>query len=213
MCERIFLSLTQVLMFLMIIPMQAQELTVKSFVKKKNDLAASTNEREDTLLTFADSVLSVCRDSLDRHRKTYIVDYLNQIVTSFGNKGLGFLPDFLKEVGESMILNSQKRDCKRFIRRIKKRFGKDSSMVTSLDGVDIVRHPIEHKFNGVTFHIQFGSGDVSVGGYMFMLWDFFDENHPLIHIRTWQPDVYDADRKRVKRISKDKIFSLIDFDV
>lgn len=202
------------LVALLHLSMQAQELTAKPVAMEANDLAASTYEREKTYSsTFGDSILSTCRDSLDRHRKTYIVGYLSQVVTSFDNEGLDFLPEFLGEVADCVSLKTQKGYSKRFIKRIKEHFGKDTTLVVSLDDVDVVRHPIKHEIYGATFHIDFINGKTNDGGYMFMLWDFHNENHPQIHVRTWQPDVCDADRKSVKRIPKDKVFSLHDFDV
>ena len=45
-------------------------------------------------------------------------------------------------------------------------------------------------------------------GYLSLLWDFTDEDHPQIHVRTWQPDEINGDR-----ILEDEIFSLSDFDI
>ena len=38
--------------------------------------------------------------------------------------------------------------------------------------------------------------------------DFKDENHPLIQVRTWQPEKVDG-----KVLSRDEVFSLGDFNI
>ena len=65
----------------------------------------------------------------------------------------------------------------------------------------------------MTLHQGYTSDHYHDDGYLFLLWDFRDEQQPQIHVRTWQPDAYNADGTGTKRIPKDEIFSLSDFDI
>lgn len=58
------------------------------------------------------------------------------------------------------------------------------------------------KFEGWT------GGKYHNDGYLFLLWDFSDENAPQIHVCTWQPDKIGG-----KPLPKDEVFSLSDFDI
>ena len=76
-----------------------------------------------------------------------------------------------------------------------------------------MRHPGHKDFYGVTLHQGYSSDRYHDDGYLFLLWDFRNEDCPQIHVRTWQPDSYNPDGKGNRRIPKDEIFSLSDFDI
>ena len=194
-------------------PIQSHSLTVKSFQEQTSVLTESKNEQMDSLSAIKDNILLNCKDSADMHCRIAIADYFLQIVASFDSIGIDYLPEFLEKVGESTILKKQKDDRKRFVKRMQKRFGEAHRLSATFDEVEVFRHPIKQNFYGVSFHMQFNNDKISDGGYMFMLWDFRDKDNPQIHIRTWQPDVFDSKSKVIKRIPKDEIFSLTDFDI
>ena len=45
-------------------------------------------------------------------------------------------------------------------------------------------------------------------GFIFLMIDFQDENHPLIQVRTWQPEKLNG-----RVLSRDEVFSLGNFDI
>jgi len=83
----------------------------------------------------------------------------------------------------------------------------------TFDEIEVMRHPINKDFYGVTLHQGYSSDRYHDDGYVFLLWDFTNENAPKIHVRTWQPDAYNSDGKGKKKIPKDEIFNLSDFDI
>ena len=83
----------------------------------------------------------------------------------------------------------------------------------TFDEIEVMRHPVNADFYGVTLHQGYSSDRYHDDGYLFLLWDFRDEAHPQIHVRTWQPDAYNKDGNGNVRIPKDEIFSLSDFDI
>ena len=88
----------------------------------------------------------------------------------------------------------------------------DSIKSNDFDSADlrhrqVIRHPMK-PFYGVTVLHGWTSGNYHDEGYLFMLWDFTDENASQIHVRTWQPSMING-----KPLPKDEIFSLRDFDI
>ena len=92
-------------------------------------------------------------------------------------------------------------------------FKANKQIRVTFDEIEVVRHPVNKDFYGVTLHQGYTSDRYHDDGYLFLLWDFRDEDHPQIHVRTWQPDAYNSDGKGTKRIPKDEIFTLGDFDI
>ena len=93
----------------------------------------------------------------------------------------------------------------------------DGDFTVDFDDIKVVRHgnpdPEYKRCYGVTLHQSYKSGTYSDEGYLFLLWDFTDENKPKIHVRTWQPDAYSKDGKTKERIAEDEIFSIADFEI
>jgi len=68
--------------------------------------------------------------------------------------------------------------------------------------------PVNHDFYGVTFRHGWTCDRYHDSGYLFMLWDFTNEDSPQIQLTTWQPDMIDG-----KPIPEEEVFSLKDFDI
>lgn len=74
-------------------------------------------------------------------------------------------------------------------------------------GCGTVTRSVNNKnMYGVRLRQEWHSSNYSDTGYLFLLWDFTDETAPVIHVRTWQPELVNG-----KKIDEDEIFSLGDF--
>jgi hypothetical protein len=62
------------------------------------------------------------------------------------------------------------------------------------------------NYYGVRLHQKWVSTGYSDEGYVFLLWEFPKDGDPIIHVRTWQPEMLNG-----KEISYNEIFSEIDF--
>lgn len=60
---------------------------------------------------------------------------------------------------------------------------------------------------GVRLRQEWNSSTYSDSGYIFLLWDFSNENAPVIHVRTWQPAIAGG-----QPLPEEEIFSLSDFE-
>ena len=74
-------------------------------------------------------------------------------------------------------------------------------------GCGTVTQAIQNKnMYGVRLRQEWHSSNYSDTGYLFLLWDFTDEMAPVIHVRTWQPEIVNG-----KKIDPDEITSIGDF--
>lgn len=170
------------------------------------------------------------REISDLRRRQLILDYVEQFRTSYNQKDLEFLEavfsdDALIITGKVIKRKSndgipmpdkieyKKHDKKQYMSHLRTIFARNRSIRVTFDEIEVMRHPVNKDFYGVTLHQGYTSDTYHDDGYLFLLWDFRDEEHPQIHVRTWQPDAYNVNGKGVQRIPKDEIFSLSDFDI
>lgn len=101
-----------------------------------------------------------------------------------------------------------KRNKEQYLNSLDNIFRKNKFIKVSFDSIHVVRHPAKPNFYGVTLYQNWKSSNYQDDGYVFLLWEFKDDNdeHPIIHVRTWQPD-----RIGAKPLVKKEIFTIDDF--
>ena len=177
--------------------------------------------------------MNVIRDNkeiTDLRRRQLILDYVEQFRTSYNQKDINFLQDVFSEdaliitgrvitrkTGDGIRLPDKiaykKQTKTEYLSKLQMVFKANKQIRVTFDEIEVMRHPTNKDFYGVTLHQGYTSDRYHDDGYLFLLWDFRDEDHPKIHVRTWQPDAYNSNGKGTKRIPKDEIFSLRDFDI
>lgn len=175
------------------------------------------------------NVIRENREVSDLRRRQLILDYVEQFRTSYNQKDLDFLQavfsddalvitgKVIKRQADGIRLPDKivykKQSKKEYLTNLERVFRLNKHIRVTFDEIEVMRHPANKDFYGVTLHQGYTSDSYHDDGYLFLLWDFRDEAHPLIHVRTWQPDAYNPDGKGVQRIPKEEIFSLSDFDI
>jgi len=176
------------------------------------------------------NVVKANRDITDLRRRQLILDYVEQFRTSYNQKDINFLEAVFSD--DALIITGKVTKRKsndgiplpdkieytkytkvQYLNNLRKVFARNRYIRVTFDEIEVMRHPVNKDFYGVTLHQGWTSETYHDDGYLFLLWDFRDEQHPQIHVRTWQPDAYNKDGKTTQRISKDEIFSLSDFDI
>ena len=195
-------------------------------------------DKQGNLVSFYLSIsmnlyLNVVRENkeiTDLRRRQLILDYVEQFRTAYNQKDLDFLEAIFSE--DALIITGKviqrktndgirlpdkieytKHDKQTYLANLKRIFSRNRQLRVTFDEIEVMRHPIHKDFYGVTLHQGWTSDRYHDDGYLFLLWDFRVEEHPVIHVRTWQPDAYSADGKSTQRIPKDEIFSLSDFNI
>ena len=170
------------------------------------------------------NVIKNNKEITDLRRRQLILDYVEQFRTSYNTKDIHFLEQVFSD--DALIITgkviSQKKDNMKlpdkivykkqtkqeYLTNLRRVFANNSYIKVTFDDIKVMRHPVNPNFYGVTLHQGYTSSNYHDDGYLFLLWDFTDEDHPQIHVRTWQPDQINGDR-----IPDDEVFSLNDFDI
>lgn len=160
----------------------------------------------------------------DLRRRQMILDYVEQFRTAYNQKDLVFLNQVFSE--DALIITGRvitqkqpegfmtqkirynKQDKQQYLTNLNRVFKTTKYIRVSFDEIEVMRHPTNPYFYGVTLHQGWTSNTYHDEGYIFLLWDFRNENAPEIHVRTWQPD-----RIGGKELARDEIFTLSDFDI
>lgn len=169
------------------------------------------------------------KEITDLCRRQLILDYVEQFRTSYNQKDLKFLKQVFSD--DALIITGKvikqskdgiplpdkiqykKQGKQEYLLNLKRVFDSNKSIKVTFDEIEVMRHPTNVDFYGVTLHQGYSSDRYHDDGYVFLLWDFRNEDAPQIHVRTWQPDAYNVDGTGNQRIPKDEIFSLSDFDI
>ena len=175
------------------------------------------------------NVIKSNKDVSDLRRRQLILDYVEQFRTSYNQKDINFLEavfsddaliitgKVIKRTADGIRLPDKieykKQTKKEYLSRLAVVFQNNKQIRVTFDEIEVMRHPAHKDFYGVTLHQGYSSGRYHDDGYLFLLWDFRNEDYPQIHVRTWQPDSYNPDGKGNRRVPKDEIFSLSDFDI
>ena len=91
-----------------------------------------------------------------------------------------------------------------YITNLSRVFRNNSKINVKFDHISVMMHGAKPNIYGVTLHQTWQSGTYHDEGWLFLLWDFNDPEHPKIHVRTWQPE---------QIASKDGVFTLDDFQI
>lgn len=169
-------------------------------------------------------VISQNRELTDLRRRQLILDYVERFRTSYNQKDINFLEQVFSD--DALIITGKviqqrhgdgmsspkiqynKQTKQQYLTNLRRVFQNAKYLKVNFDDIEVMRHPVNPDFYGVTLHQGWTSNTYHDEGYVFLLWDFRDESAPQIHVRTWQPDKFGG-----KALPKDEIFSLSDFDI
>ncbi len=162
------------------------------------------------------------RDVTDKRHRQMVLSFLEQFRTAYNTKDINFLKQIYSDdaiiiTGKvisvkpseihpsgTMISYSQ-QDKEQYLNNLQRVFSNNRKINVSFDEIEVKSHPTDPNWYGVMLKQGWSSDSYSDTGYVFLLWDFSDENSPTIHIRTWQPERYIS--------SEDDKFNLDDFDI
>ena len=171
----------------------------------------------------------------DLRQRQIILNYVEDFRTSYEKKDIDFLEavfsdDALiitgkvvqRKKGERAIqmkpqITYTKYSKQEYINRLRTHvFPNTKTIDVTFGTVEVVKHPSIEGYFGVLvrqgYKSVFKSGATyEDDGYLFMLWDFRDENRPQIHVRTWQP--YWMNEAKTETISEDQIININSFRI
>ena len=166
----------------------------------------------------------------DFNRREIIIGFIENFRTAYNRKDLKYIESVFsdhaliitgkvvkvaqtKDVAVNMLLGNEKIEYtqhtkKEYMASLKNTFTRNKYIDIVFDDIEVMRHPKNDKLYGVTLKQKWGSSTYNDTGYLFLMVDFKDEDWPLIHVRTWQPD-----KVNNRELQKDELFNLNDFNI
>lgn len=96
-----------------------------------------------------------------------------------------------------------------YLSRLKQTFARNKYIKVTFSDPEVVRSKKNPNFFGVTLHQHWKSDRYEDDGYVFLLWEFHENDEPpIIHVRTWQPD-----KLANEPLPQDKIINILDFEI
>lgn len=214
------------------IPLMMKPTGEREFNEDEYQEAVISFDRQGNVESFYLSIsmnlyMNVIKSNLeltDLRRRQLILDYVEQFRTAYNQKDINFLNQVFSE--DALIITGKvittkhregftsqkiqynKQSKEQYITNLRHVFQNTKYIKVQFDEIEVMRHPVNPNFYGVTLLQGWTSNTYHDEGYLFLLWDFTDENAPQIHVRTWQPDKIGG-----KPLPKDEIFTLDDFDI
>lgn len=175
---------------------------------------------------YAD-IMKTGQEVPDFRRRQLILDYVEQFRTAYNTKDIKFLTQIFSEdaliitgnVVQSKPSDGQYAPAKvtykvqnkqEYLRNLQNIFNAKKYIRVIFDDIKVVQAK-KQNYYGVLLHQGWTSDTYSDTGYVFLLWDFENEDAPQIHVRTWQPDY--LDKAKTQPLPKDDIFDITDFDL
>ena len=177
-------------------------------------------------------VISDGSEVTDLRCRQMILDYVEQFRTAYNRKDIDFLDNVfsddaliitgkvvrrkpgdraavLKETPDIVYTQQRKHE---YIEKLRtKVFPAAKYIQVTFTDIKVSKHPSVDGYYGVMLRQGYKSSNYSDDGYLFMIWDFRDESHPQIHVRTWQP--YWLDDKKTQRLGEEKVFNINSFTI
>ena len=158
-------------------------------------------------------------DAVDLERRMQILAYCDRFRTAYNTKDIDFLEQVFSD--DALIITGKvvtarqgdmalktnitykKYDKTQYLNNLRRAFARNKWIEVKFsqigehgegDGERAVTRSTENpNIYGVRLHQEWNSSTYSDKGYVFLLWDFTDEEHPVIHVRTWQPEMTPLD--------------------
>jgi hypothetical protein len=172
----------------------------KSLMKQGTSL--TDFKRRQIILDFLDNFRTAYnRKDLDMLDKTFSDNALIIVGKTISEKKDG--PDMMNSLG-SVRVEMIQYNKQQYLSNLKNTFLKNSFIDVSFDEIEIVKHGSRDEIYGVNLRQSWKSSSYKDEGYLFLMIDFEDETHPVVHVRAWQP---------TKDTPSESVIELGDFDI
>jgi len=167
-------------------------------------------------------------DAVDMARREEILKFVEDFRSHYDEKDIEalnqvFSDDALIITGSVVMKRDTKGDQPRmrpeivyrtqnkqqYLSRLKQTFAHNKYIKVTFSDPEVVRSKKNPNFFGVTLHQHWKSDRYEDDGYVFLLWEFHENDEPpIIHVRTWQPD-----KMAGAPLPQDKIINILDFEI
>ena len=138
----------------------------------------------------------------DADRRIQILQWVERFKMAYIQKNMSFMEDVFSDdalIVTGRVVKRVHSDVKpvsveytsygkqQYLKHLKGVFARNSYINVKFDDIEIVRHGAKPNYYGVTLKQGWFTKNYSDEGILFIIWDFTDELHPQILVRTWQP--------------------------
>jgi len=138
----------------------------------------------------------------DIDRRMQILHWVEQFRNAYIQKDINFMENVFSDdalIITGKVVERRHTDMKpinveyttqgkqQYLAGLRRVFRNNSYINVKFDDITIVRHGAKPNYYGVTLKQGWNTKGYSDEGVVFIVWDFTDELHPQIHVRTWQP--------------------------
>lgn len=197
------------------------------------DFNRTTGQIESFYFAISNNLYAqVMRSNLevsDMRRRQLILDYVEHFRTAYNQKDINFLNQVFSDdaiIITGKVIRTKPTDFNpipkdkiiydtlekaQYLNNLRSVFARNKYIRVNFSEIKVSRHPARADFYGVLLRQGYNSSTYSDDGYVFLLWDFTDESHPQIHVRTWQP--YYVDTAKTTPISEDELYDISTFEL
>lgn len=179
-----------------------------------------------------------CGSVVEKEKQMIIMQYIERFRTAYNQKDIDYIEkifsdDALIITGKVVTVRSgsdmggmnqkveyTKQTKEQYIRNLKKAFLRNKWIDVKFSEIGehgesggcagITRSTVNRSMYGVRLRQEWNSSSYSDKGYLFLLWEFPEDNgNPIIHVRTWQPEWVGGKRQ----LPDDDISTLGAFDL
>ena len=127
------------------------------------------------------------------------IEYLRRVYSDDALIIVGKVIEVKPDMPDMLASSSLSQDKITFVRLSKteyiqklenKVFKQNDFIKVNFSEVELRRHPSKNYIYGVTLKQDWHTSTYSDEGYLFLMIDFHDQEKPLIHVRSWQPEKF-----------------------
>jgi hypothetical protein len=161
---------------------------------------------------YGTTVLTEGLEVKEFQRIQRIQDFMEQFRTAYNSKDLDFLKTVYSDdaiIITGRVIKTIPKDATvkmpeehieyitqtkvQYLRKMKFVFAANKYINLEFQNIEIQQHPKYPELYGIVFKQYWDTSTYKDIGYVFLLIDFKDEDNPIIHIRTWQPEKYNGE--------------------
>ncbi len=173
-----------------------------------------------------------CGNVANVERRTKILSFVERFRTAYCRKDINFMnqifsddalivtgtvvqtrPNDLGQANTKVVYNRQNKQ--QYLANLRRAFARNKYIEVKFEVLDgecgVTQSQNNPNVYGVRLRQEWRSSNYSDDGYVFLLWDFRDEDHPEIKVRTWQP-TYVGPKSGGNKLKQEDIFSIDDVE-
>ncbi|MCM1515634.1 MAG: nuclear transport factor 2 family protein [Paraprevotella sp.] len=176
-----------------------------------------------------------CGSVVETERRMKILDYIEQFRTAYCTKDIDFMekifsddaviitgkviktrPNDFGVSNSKVVYNRQTKQ--EYLRNLRRAFLRNKYIDVKFSEIGggsngngcpgITRSRNNPNFYGVRLFQEWKSSSYSDEGYVFLLWNFTDEENPVIEVRTWQPSYMKTADGKKEMLPEEDIFDI-----